>query len=419
MALTDKLTAIGNAIREKTGGTDLLTLDQMPTEISNIQGGGTVEELTITSNGTYNPPTGIDGYAPVVVNVPQDGGPPAEALVLTGNCEYRFAHDGWSWFIREYGDKITTKDVSNCNRMFYYANGIDRVPFDINLSSTEGNDLSYMFSFNSFTTVPYLRGNLPVQTGDYSNACNMNSLFFGAEKLKTIPEDWFETFGGEEFWTARKNYSNNNSNMFSSCNMLRNLPRLDNVYCKPRSVSYSLYQNFTNSCYALDEVVDLPVEDAVTYTSNAFNNTFYACFRINRLKFKTNDDGSAKTARWKTQTIDLSRYTGIADGMYYMTEVAGFTTDTQVTDASSYESLKSNEDWWACDVNYSRYNHNSAVETINSLPDTSAYLATAGGTNTIKFKGESGALTDGGAINTLTEEEIAVATAKGWTVTLV
>jgi hypothetical protein len=65
-------------------------------------------------------------------------------------------------------------------------------------------------------------------------------------------------------------------------------------------------------------------------------------------------------------------------------------------------------------VNYSRYNHDSAVETINSLPDTSAY-----GTNTIKFKGASGALTDGGAINTLTEEEIAVAAAKGWTVTLV
>lgn len=65
------------------------------------------------------------------------------------------------------------------------------------------------------------------------------------------------------------------------------------------------------------------------------------------------------------------------------------------------------------------YNHDSAVETINSLPDTSAYLASAGGTNTIKFKGDSGSATDGGAINTLTEEEIAVATAKGWTVTLV
>ena len=71
------------------------------------------------------------------------------------------------------------------------------------------------------------------------------------------------------------------------------------------------------------------------------------------------------------------------------------------------------------DVPYSRYNHDSAVETINSLPDTSGYLSANGGTNTIKFEGAAGSKTDGGAINTLTEEEIAVAAAKGWTVTLV
>lgn len=383
------LTSIGDAIRAKGGTTNKILVSNLATAITNL-------------------PTGGSG----------GGDLPAEALVLTGNCEYRFANDGWSWFIREYGDKITTKDVSKCSRMFYNTGGIDGVPFDINLSSTEGNDFSYMFNWNrSFTTVPYLRGNLPVQTGDYSNNSNMNQLFSGAS-VKTIPEDWFETFGGKEFWTARKNYSNSNSSMFDNCYMLRKLPRLDNLPCKPRIASWSLYYNLANSCYALDEVVDLPVEDAVTYTSNVFSNTFYQCFRINRLKFKTNDDGSAKTANWKTQTIDLSKYTGIADA-YYMTSLAGFTTDTQVTDASSYESLKNNEDWWASDVNYSRYNHNSAVETINSLPDTSAYLATAGGTNTIKFKGASGALTDGGAINTLTEEEIAVATAKGWTVSLV
>ena len=40
MALTDKLTAIANAIREKTGGTELLTLDQMPAEIAGIETGG-------------------------------------------------------------------------------------------------------------------------------------------------------------------------------------------------------------------------------------------------------------------------------------------------------------------------------------------------------------------------------------------
>ena len=64
------------------------------------------------------------------------------------------------------------------------------------------------------------------------------------------------------------------------------------------------------------------------------------------------------------------------------------------------------------------YNHDSAVETINSLPDTSAYLAEKGGTNTIKFYSDQGANTEGGAIGNLTAEEIAVAAAKGWTVAL-
>ena len=40
MALTTKLTAIGDAIRAKTGKTDLISLDQMPAEIESIQGGG-------------------------------------------------------------------------------------------------------------------------------------------------------------------------------------------------------------------------------------------------------------------------------------------------------------------------------------------------------------------------------------------
>ena len=50
MALTDKLTAIANAIREKTGKTDLLTLDDMPNEIASIASGGdsTMEDGLIT-----------------------------------------------------------------------------------------------------------------------------------------------------------------------------------------------------------------------------------------------------------------------------------------------------------------------------------------------------------------------------------
>lgn len=48
MAITDKLAAIGDAIRAKTGKPEKLTLDQMPDEIAGISGGGGVVVPTYT-----------------------------------------------------------------------------------------------------------------------------------------------------------------------------------------------------------------------------------------------------------------------------------------------------------------------------------------------------------------------------------
>ena len=55
MALIDKLTAIADAVRGKTGGTGLLTLDDMAAAISGIPSGGggsgvTVTEYVVTEN---------------------------------------------------------------------------------------------------------------------------------------------------------------------------------------------------------------------------------------------------------------------------------------------------------------------------------------------------------------------------------
>ena len=50
MALTDKLSAIGEAIRAKTGKSDKLTLDQMPGEIAGITGG----DVTMLQNVPIN-----------------------------------------------------------------------------------------------------------------------------------------------------------------------------------------------------------------------------------------------------------------------------------------------------------------------------------------------------------------------------
>lgn len=52
MALIDKLTNIAEAIRGKTGGTDLLTLDEMATAIASIQTGINAEEITIAMDAS-------------------------------------------------------------------------------------------------------------------------------------------------------------------------------------------------------------------------------------------------------------------------------------------------------------------------------------------------------------------------------
>ena len=71
MALTDKLTAIADAIRGKTGKTDGLTLDAMPEAIEGIQtGGGDSGGLKIvrgtatvtSSNNIIQHNAGIDNY---------------------------------------------------------------------------------------------------------------------------------------------------------------------------------------------------------------------------------------------------------------------------------------------------------------------------------------------------------------------
>jgi hypothetical protein len=54
MALINKLSAIGDAIREKTGKTELLTLDVMPEEIRGIETGGGSGDITPLVDGTFN-----------------------------------------------------------------------------------------------------------------------------------------------------------------------------------------------------------------------------------------------------------------------------------------------------------------------------------------------------------------------------
>ena len=71
MALTDKLTAIADAIRSKTGSTNTMTLDEMAIEILNITTGSVPSNTITLSDGTELPkPTLKEGcnYAMIFKN---------------------------------------------------------------------------------------------------------------------------------------------------------------------------------------------------------------------------------------------------------------------------------------------------------------------------------------------------------------
>lgn len=405
MALIDKLTAIGDGFRTSRGTTDKYTLDQMAVLAAEPAGGGSaavIESLEITRNGTYTA-TDCDGYSPITVNVSQDGALPESAFIISGNCTYKFNGTGWNWFLELCENKLSTDNITNADSMFRNNSGIEDISFDLNLAQGSNVGCGYMFyGASNLKSVPYIRGKIS----------DCGSMFANCSNLREIPSDWGSTID----WS----YMHTNSyaaisGMFGSCYSLKEVPQslLSELWTTGTSGNYVPYSGMFSSCYALSEIVGLPVHNA-KLTSNRCSNFLTYCDRVKKLTFETNSDGTAKTATWKSQVIDTS-LCGYASAITHLTEYnSGITLDKRVMDDATYQALKDDPDWFTIDINYCRYNHDSAVETINSLPDTSAT-----GTNTIKFKSAAGAKTDGGAINTLTEEEIAVATAKGWTVTLV
>lgn len=336
---------------------------------------------------------------------------PEKAFLITGDCRNRFANSGWDWFIENYGNRVTTSNILGISDMFSYSS-VEEIPFDINLGGTA------MFMDSMFEHCGKLKV-LPKINGKISSA---RRLFQDCYSLRHIPENFFENIDCSAMTTGSTYSSGNLSNIFNSCYSLRAIPVNFLKNNHPGCAAYNSYfSGGLSYCRSLDELRDLPLHFTSTWTNNAFNYAFAECHRIKSLTFEM-PGGQPTAMNWKNQTIDLSQRIGYAnsDGKNYILNYnSGITADKEVTDDATYQALKNNPDWFTCNVAYSRYNHNSAVETINSLPDTSAYLAANGGTNTITFRGAAGSATDGGAINTLTEAEIAVAAAKGWTVSLV
>lgn len=409
---------IADAIRDKNHEVVKYYPSEMSAAISRIKTTDPVfDKLTVTENGKYTPPAEIDGFNEVDVAV--EGIPTDAELQINNIILQWWNYNGqWDWFINKYGSRITTHNLEGLNEPWPYTK-LETIPFELNMKPGDGHVFNSAFkNCTELKTLPKINGCKPH---------SFSYMFHDCFRLLAIPEDFESSID----WSYLENLTNESgyfsgwcNNMFNDCRSLRTVPCniikhvAPNVTQGLSTYSNNYYSTFNNTISA-DELVNVGIAHN-TATKNVFTSTF-GYGRQKNIKFETNEDGSAKTVNWKSQVIDLTPAGADSNSVDPVTygNATGITDETRVTNNTTYQNLKNNPNWWTTDFNYSRYDHDSAVATINSLPDTSAYLATAGGTNEVRFRSNSGRYTDAGPISTLTAEEIAVATAKGWTVSLV
>ena len=189
--------------------------------------------------------------------------------------------------------------------------------------------------------------------------------------------------------------------------------------CRATPAHVEQYDGTFYHCFDLDSIEDLYITLQTSFNGGTFDN----CSHLAKLTFKTASPTNAKNPYYGSD-IDLSTvgyYTNVSEG-YIGNTALHYGNDTlikkslvrqnaakEITNATTYAELKNDPDAWTTNVAYSRYNKTSAKQTLTSL----TYIEK---TRTIKFNGEAGSATDGGAIKNLTSSEIAAATAKKWTV---
>lgn len=424
------LTSIGDAIREKTGTTGLIAPQNMGEAISAIEGGG----------------SGGGGYVPT------------DEELKYSTMTSIFSNGNNAWVLKEYGDRVYFESTAMGD-----SNAFSKYPYDVfnaNAIIAPNNFYVGLSNLFSYSTVKEITGSLRSPNNQNGGLASLNtlSMFGECNYLRTINDDFLDSDACYCYKNTTSNYTKYAS-AFYGCYSLRKIPKFYFEIMRLKDGSQiginsavNGYKNVFTGCAALDEIDGLYVvagmNNGNNITSNMFGNTFDYCFNLSKMTFKTNADGTPLTAKWTSQVIDMTgacenkitingtSWTSAGVGVGYFNESLIYTfnsgylqedlLDTSATPTTQYYVGDGLRKYWTTRYEYGKYGHTEAVETINSLPDTSA----AGGGNTIKFPGIVGKYTDylkgrtndntfDSSISTLTADEIAVAAAKGWTVSLV
>lgn len=350
--------------------------------------------------------------AAAITNLPTGGGD-TETINFSTDISYLFASDGGSALYEAVKNKnLVFTNIRYGRGVFYGMSTNDTItPFTIHLLRGTYNapgNVDFRGFYEGSSVVSNIVIDPPIERPFGTEFQN----FFTKSRLKNIDLSCIDTnypiFGqscamglfSESGYLRSINFTNSPQRYFGGSNNIQ-------------------YDGTFYHCFDLDSIEGLYTTLQTIFSGGTFNN----CSHLAKLTFKTASPTNAKNPYYGSD-IDLSTvgyYTNVSEGYIsnsalhygnnplFAKSLVRKNTTKEITNATTYAKLKNDPDAWTTNVAYSRYNKTSAKETLTSLP----YIKD---TCTIKFNGEAGSATDGGAIKNLTSSEIAAATAKKWTV---
>ena len=285
--------------------------------------------------------------------------------------------------------QLDTSLVTNMSNMFYNCYALTSIP-QLNTSSV--TNMSYMFyNCYSLTAIPQL---------DTSSVKNMNSMFYSCYSLTSIPQLdtssvkninrlFYNCYSLTSIPQLNTSSATSMNDMFHNCYALTSIPQLD-------TSSVTNMNDMFYNCYSLTSIPQLNTSSVTGMTY-----MFYNCYSLTAIpqldtsSVKNMDsmfyNCYALTAIPQLNTSSVTNMSYMFSSCYSLTAIL---LDNTVTGWEGYAISLSN-----CSLG-----HAAIVKFFDSLPTITS-------TKAITLTGNPG-------VSELTGTEKAVATGKGWTLTL-
>ena len=431
---------IKTAIKNK--GVEVADSDSFTTyadKIESIETGGELESITITENGRYTPSEGIDGYNEVTVSVSN----PVESWELFEGVKFQqskckqfpvidcknITDASGLFYVNSYLEDIqliNTQNVENFSTAFYQCSKLTSFP---QIDTSKVKDFRQMFwqcsklssvpqfDFSSATNLSGLFGSCSALKSygkfplDLQNATDISGMFYGTGLLMLptlrntenitnagiVAGDFYKGVFGRTQITSVYDFSLPNATtvqaMFAECKQLITVNTLS--FPSTTNVSYLFYEN------ANLESIEKIEGDKFTNLSQAFRG----CRKLKKIpQINTSNATDVSYMCYNAdliESIPLLDFGKVSTIGYFF----GTLTNSKLTDLGGFKNLKIN---WNDSYGLAmllNLTYESVMNVINNLYDFRGNGDTTT-TRTIKFNANSKTL--------LSDEDIAVATNKGW-----